>query len=561
MQVGFVRAVFSVVLLVLTVSAFAQLPTQVQLEGTTTLADGGVPVERVRLTISDALSGLVYAEPVSADDGTFGASVPGGRDMIILARKPGFALAEQRVAGRSEGVDNEPITVPLRRSAGYLLQVSLREGGGAPNDSLATALLAGAKIEAYNNTSSAAVEVVKEAGQPYFAIELARGNHYTILIRADRHFAKRIDAYVEVDGCQLCLEGVDQSGSGMRGDEAIGTVLVNVGLEPVELDYAMALPNLYYAYDEYQLGDSSKRELDQVVDMLRINPAIQVEIGSHTDSQGDAEYNRRLSQKRAEVAVRYIADQGVDTLRLSAMGYGETEPANMCRDGVTCSEEEYAVNRRTELRVVGLNGDPFARENLADILAIERKGGLDRGPADHGEEMLPDATLVSTTSSERQLMEEAKNAYARGERTEQIEVKQPENLHPNSPELIASGESAPTGDSTGSAAVPAARPAKRRKPTRPLTSFAGDQSTGYRVLVFESSSALADENGELFFKFGGLKEQLLSDGSYGYFSDVFETEREARTYADQLESLFPRAKILRFENGQTTDPSVPPVPK
>jgi outer membrane protein OmpA-like peptidoglycan-associated protein len=86
-----------------------------------------------------------------------------------------------------------------------------------------------------------------------------------------------------------------------------------------------------------------------------MNPNINIELGSHTDSRGATDYNQVLSQKRAESAVDYIVSRGINAGRITAKGYGKTMPINQCVDGVTCTEEEYQLNRRTEFKVTSIN--------------------------------------------------------------------------------------------------------------------------------------------------------------------------------------------------------------
>jgi peptidoglycan-associated lipoprotein len=59
----------------------------------------------------------------------------------------------------------------------------------------------------------------------------------------------------------------------------------------------------------------------------------------------------KLSQKRAQAAVDYIISKGIEKQRLTATGFGESRLKNHCKDGVECSEEEHAQNRRTEFKI------------------------------------------------------------------------------------------------------------------------------------------------------------------------------------------------------------------
>jgi outer membrane protein OmpA-like peptidoglycan-associated protein len=88
-----------------------------------------------------------------------------------------------------------------------------------------------------------------------------------------------------------------------------------------------------------------------------MNPNIKIEVMSHTDSRGTDDYNMKLSQKRAEAAVKYLIKKGIDKTRMTAQGYGESKLTNQCTDGVACSEAEHQANRRTEFKVTGFVND------------------------------------------------------------------------------------------------------------------------------------------------------------------------------------------------------------
>ena len=75
-------------------------------------------------------------------------------------------------------------------------------------------------------------------------------------------------------------------------------------------------------------------------------------MSSHTDSRASTEYNQTLSQNRADASVAYIVSQGISKDRITGKGYGESKLLNECADGVTCSEAQHAINRRTEMKVI-----------------------------------------------------------------------------------------------------------------------------------------------------------------------------------------------------------------
>jgi peptidoglycan-associated lipoprotein len=126
----------------------------------------------------------------------------------------------------------------------------------------------------------------------------------------------------------------------------------NLYLGVIELNKAIRIDNIYYDFDKWNIRADAAAELDKLVKILKDNPTIWIELGSHTDSRGKDAYNLTLSQKRAESAVQYIISRGIDKNRITARGYGETQLLNRCANGVPCSEAEHQLNRRTEFKIV-----------------------------------------------------------------------------------------------------------------------------------------------------------------------------------------------------------------
>ncbi|MAZ29054.1 MAG: cell envelope biogenesis protein OmpA [Cytophagaceae bacterium] len=115
---------------------------------------------------------------------------------------------------------------------------------------------------------------------------------------------------------------------------------------------AIRLDNINFDLDKWDILPASVPDLQKVVNLMKANPTIKVEMSSHTDSRGSNLYNQDLSQKRAQSTVEYLVSQGISRDRLIARGAGETELLNRCADGTSCSEAEHRINRRTEFKVV-----------------------------------------------------------------------------------------------------------------------------------------------------------------------------------------------------------------
>lgn len=131
----------------------------------------------------------------------------------------------------------------------------------------------------------------------------------------------------------------------------------NISVAPLLPGSVIELPNIYYNFNDATLRPDGRKDLDLLVSLMRQHPSIKVELASHTDCRGNNKYNQSLSQRRADGVVDYLSSQGIPRARLRPVGYGESEPRNKCRDGVSCTDQEHARNRRTEVRILtGVQG-------------------------------------------------------------------------------------------------------------------------------------------------------------------------------------------------------------
>lgn len=122
-------------------------------------------------------------------------------------------------------------------------------------------------------------------------------------------------------------------------------------LEKIYTNQEIVLENIYYDLDESFIREDAKPTLNELVDLLKRNPSLNIQLSSHTDCQGGTNYNEKLSQRRAESAVQYLIQNGIDPARLTARGYGESLLANDCKCS-DCTPEEHQQNRRTTFLVL-----------------------------------------------------------------------------------------------------------------------------------------------------------------------------------------------------------------
>ena len=135
--------------------------------------------------------------------------------------------------------------------------------------------------------------------------------------------------------------------------------------------------NIFYDFDKATLRPESKGALDSLVQMLRDNPNITIEMSSHTDRWGSDEYNIRLSDRRAKSVVDYLIAAGIPADRLQYQGYGKSRPKKITKrlarefpqfeegqlldepfvESLSEEEQEIAdqINRRTEFQVLSVD--------------------------------------------------------------------------------------------------------------------------------------------------------------------------------------------------------------
>jgi hypothetical protein len=129
----------------------------------------------------------------------------------------------------------------------------------------------------------------------------------------------------------------------------------DLSFREVEVGKAVPFEHIRWALGSEALDILARTELDAFAEQLEVNPGLSVEIAVHCDARGDAAANQVLTQKRADAIVEYLKGKGIARNRMTAKGYGASRLLNHCAPGVQCSEEEHAVNRRTEFVVTSVS--------------------------------------------------------------------------------------------------------------------------------------------------------------------------------------------------------------
>ena len=166
---------------------------------------------------------------------------------------------------------------------------------------------------------------------------MAEGGKYGQEVPSTGQYGLTASAAGYLNGTDSVNLIADDAASGIR----------NIFLSPIEVGATVRLKNIYFDFDKTTLKPESYVELNKVVDFLKQNATVEIEIEGHTDSKGADEYNQNLSQGRSQSVVDYLASQGIDSGRLKAHGYGESKPIDS-----NDTEEGRANNRRVEFTVL-----------------------------------------------------------------------------------------------------------------------------------------------------------------------------------------------------------------
>ena len=123
-------------------------------------------------------------------------------------------------------------------------------------------------------------------------------------------------------------------------------------LSEVDLAKILGIRIIYFDLDKHFIRKDAALELQKIANIMLEYPQMKIDVRSHTDSRGTADYNQKLSQKRAESTRTWLIEKGIAPERLTANGYGESKLINQCAEGVKCTTEQHQANRRSEFIII-----------------------------------------------------------------------------------------------------------------------------------------------------------------------------------------------------------------
>ena len=151
------------------------------------------------------------------------------------------------------------------------------------------------------------------------------GTNSSFGVMNDGSYSVRVNPgveYVLLGTCKGYLNAMQE----LKTDSVEGRRMYNLNFELPTITRPVLIENIFYEFNKATLTAESATSLDELVNMLELNPNVTIELSSHCDFRGRDEYNLKLSQERAESVVKYLIDKGIDAARLTPVGYGEEKP-------------------------------------------------------------------------------------------------------------------------------------------------------------------------------------------------------------------------------------------
>lgn len=187
----------------------------------------------------------------------------------------------------------------------------------------------GATIVMVNNELNQEIgtfESDKASGK--FLVTLPSGKNYNITVKSDGYLFQSLNFDIPAGGDYQVVEK-------------------DVLMKKVSVGMVIVLNNIFFDHDKYSLRKESETELENLHKLLVENPSLKIEISGHTDNNGGADYNQKLSENRAHAVVTYLVGKGIPVSRLEFKGYGLTKPV-----ATNATAEGRQLNRRTEFKVL-----------------------------------------------------------------------------------------------------------------------------------------------------------------------------------------------------------------
>jgi outer membrane protein OmpA-like peptidoglycan-associated protein len=282
--------------------------------------------------------GMILETQLSNEDGSYFFKTEALKKYQLKAEKEGYLATQSKLISLKEKETSKNINLQLQDKNVYLLHATIQDAfSGEP--------IPGVMVR-IKEAASGALFVEEESGlEGDFIYRLINKKpqeniSYQLKLTKNGYLSKRVH-YSTTLGEPGVLELHELLKSSITKIELGMDVGKFIGMNPI-----------YFDLGKSAIRPDAAAELDKVVVLLKENPEVAIELGSHTDARGSSAANLQLSEKRAQASVAYIISKGIDVSRIKGKGYGESQIMNHCQEAVNCSEAEHQENRRTVLKIV-----------------------------------------------------------------------------------------------------------------------------------------------------------------------------------------------------------------
>ncbi len=254
--------------------------------------------------------------------------------LIFTSETSGYITSNREGGKGDDDIYKFVNNSPDFKTATYYVAGQIKDGAtGNP--------LAGAKVKLLDSKSALLFEGTTDS-EGNFRHEVKTGINYTVVAEKEDYLTAN-DIFSTI-GKTVAQEDLPEFENDVD-------LKYSLGLIKKEVNKVIVLDNIYYDYNSSEIRDDAADELDKLVTLLQDNKDMRIELSSHTDDRGDDKYNLKLSQKRAESAVAYMASNGISESRMIPKGYGESRLLIENAE----SEEDHQKNRRTEFKILGFD--------------------------------------------------------------------------------------------------------------------------------------------------------------------------------------------------------------
>jgi outer membrane protein OmpA-like peptidoglycan-associated protein/tetratricopeptide (TPR) repeat protein len=277
------------------------------------------------IEIIDSKTGkLISKQESNSATGKFLVSLPSGKNYKIKISAAGYEPDEENFnIPKGEKFKELDLMIELKRKD----QLVVLEG--TITDEAGRILVEG-DVEIINNSTEEVVAKTVTDKLGKYRVRLKGGKNYGIVASEEGYLFQSLNIDIPPDKDHIDLPPIK--------------------LKKIRAGSNMVLNNIFFDFDKASLRPDSKPELARVLNLLKNNPGMKIEISGHTDNKGSAAYNQKLSEARAKSVIDFLSSSGIEKSRLTYKGYGFTNPV-----ASNDTEEGRQLNRRIEFKVVAID--------------------------------------------------------------------------------------------------------------------------------------------------------------------------------------------------------------